>query len=209
MTDSDTTNKNEVGKWVPLCCTLGGGVDLGLGTTYKKPCIKFSRFSGQPKNFYHSERSDECIDFTMIIDKKMLDRLKFEFILSSRYECLRSLMYFVHQHQFFFVKRVYTPASTCQSTVSHHLDNRQTILLFYFENLYRKRCISVIITEINCILNILSCGLVWVLMNKRQKSKDYYYSFLKRKILQPLSTECTSYTCTAPRMSYDHFKTYN
>lgn len=27
--------------------------------------------------------------------------------------------------------------------------------------------------------------------------KDYYYSFLKRKILQPLSTECTSYTnCT-------------
>ncbi|KAE9536778.1 hypothetical protein AGLY_006840, partial [Aphis glycines] len=40
------------GKWVPLCCTLGGGVNLGLGTTHKEPCIKFSSFFGHPKFFY-------------------------------------------------------------------------------------------------------------------------------------------------------------
>ncbi|KAE9537641.1 hypothetical protein AGLY_006664 [Aphis glycines] len=36
-------NKKKAGKWVPLCCTLGGGVDLGLGITYEELCIKFSR----------------------------------------------------------------------------------------------------------------------------------------------------------------------
>ncbi|KAE9521694.1 hypothetical protein AGLY_017914 [Aphis glycines] len=59
--------KKKVGKWVPFCCTLGGGVDLGLGityeelcikfsttirTTHKKPCIKFSSFFGHPTFFY-------------------------------------------------------------------------------------------------------------------------------------------------------------
>ncbi|KAE9524227.1 hypothetical protein AGLY_015266 [Aphis glycines] len=59
-----------VGKWVPLCCTLGGGVDLGLGTTYKKPCIKFSRFSGQPKNF------------NRYLKKNYLEKLKISIFLS-------------------------------------------------------------------------------------------------------------------------------
>ncbi|KAE9533499.1 hypothetical protein AGLY_009137, partial [Aphis glycines] len=30
------------GKWVPFCCTLGDGVDLGLRITYEELCIKFS-----------------------------------------------------------------------------------------------------------------------------------------------------------------------
>ncbi|KAE9538809.1 hypothetical protein AGLY_005391 [Aphis glycines] len=60
-------HRKKVGKWVPLCCTLGGGVDLGLGityeelcikfttsikTTHKEPSIKFSKLFGHPKIFY-------------------------------------------------------------------------------------------------------------------------------------------------------------
>ncbi|KAE9544390.1 hypothetical protein AGLY_001569 [Aphis glycines] len=40
-----------VGKWIPLCCTLGGGVDLGLGITYEELCIKFSSILIGPKKF--------------------------------------------------------------------------------------------------------------------------------------------------------------
>ncbi|KAE9544694.1 hypothetical protein AGLY_000236 [Aphis glycines] len=118
----------KAGKWVPFCCTLGGGVDLGLGylykhfyelylqnnlqifmiltnfcqnlnfkcfniydlyylnnnkyqksfeakplfnvvlTTYKKPCIKFSTFSGQPKNFYR------------YLKRKYLEKLKISIV---------------------------------------------------------------------------------------------------------------------------------
>ncbi|KAE9537332.1 hypothetical protein AGLY_006355 [Aphis glycines] len=36
------SNLKKVGKWVPLCCTLGGGVNLGLGITYGELCITFS-----------------------------------------------------------------------------------------------------------------------------------------------------------------------
>ncbi|KAE9533516.1 hypothetical protein AGLY_009154 [Aphis glycines] len=68
----------KVGKWVPFCCTLGGGVDLGLGIydlyylnnnkyqksfeakplfnavlkIYGKLCTKFSKLSYKRKNFY-------------------------------------------------------------------------------------------------------------------------------------------------------------
>ncbi|KAE9528776.1 hypothetical protein AGLY_012351 [Aphis glycines] len=63
-----------IGKWIPLCCTLGGGVDLGLGiydlyylnnNKYQKsfeakplfnavlePCTKFSKLSYTRKNVY-------------------------------------------------------------------------------------------------------------------------------------------------------------
>ncbi|KAE9527308.1 hypothetical protein AGLY_013006 [Aphis glycines] len=37
--------KKKVGKWIPFCCTLGGGVDLGLGITYEELCIKFSKIN--------------------------------------------------------------------------------------------------------------------------------------------------------------------
>ncbi|KAE9532621.1 hypothetical protein AGLY_009702 [Aphis glycines] len=40
------------GKWKPFCCTLGGGVDLGLGVTYEKYCIKCSSFFIEQKKFY-------------------------------------------------------------------------------------------------------------------------------------------------------------
>ncbi|KAE9541884.1 hypothetical protein AGLY_003875 [Aphis glycines] len=36
-------NTKKAGKWVPFCCTLGGGVDLGLRITYEELCIKFSK----------------------------------------------------------------------------------------------------------------------------------------------------------------------
>ncbi|KAE9544014.1 hypothetical protein AGLY_001703 [Aphis glycines] len=52
----------KVGKWVPFCCTLGGGIDLGPGTTYKKPCVKLSKFSGQPKNFYRNHETPPDFD---------------------------------------------------------------------------------------------------------------------------------------------------
>ncbi|KAE9527693.1 hypothetical protein AGLY_012766 [Aphis glycines] len=32
------------GQVVPFCCTLEGGVDLGLGITYEELCIKFSNY---------------------------------------------------------------------------------------------------------------------------------------------------------------------
>ncbi|KAE9537387.1 hypothetical protein AGLY_006410 [Aphis glycines] len=38
--------------WVPLCYTLGGGVDLGLGITYEELCINFSNILTLPKTFY-------------------------------------------------------------------------------------------------------------------------------------------------------------
>ncbi|KAE9534012.1 hypothetical protein AGLY_008748, partial [Aphis glycines] len=38
-----------MGKWVPFCCTLGGGVDLGLGITYEELCITFSIILIGPK----------------------------------------------------------------------------------------------------------------------------------------------------------------
>ncbi|KAE9526150.1 hypothetical protein AGLY_013781, partial [Aphis glycines] len=43
---------------------------ITLRTTYKKPCIKFSRFSGQPKNFYR------------YLKKKYLEKLKISIFLS-------------------------------------------------------------------------------------------------------------------------------
>ncbi|KAE9532771.1 hypothetical protein AGLY_009852 [Aphis glycines] len=46
-----------IGKWVPLCCTLGSGVDLGLGKTYEKLSIKFSSILIGPNKFYgHSKK---------------------------------------------------------------------------------------------------------------------------------------------------------
>ncbi|KAE9534880.1 hypothetical protein AGLY_008172 [Aphis glycines] len=72
------TNDYSVGKWIPFCCTLGGGVDLGLGiydlyflnnNKYQKSfeakplfnavlvfftdiCTKFSKLSSKRKKFY-------------------------------------------------------------------------------------------------------------------------------------------------------------
>ncbi|KAE9536937.1 hypothetical protein AGLY_006744 [Aphis glycines] len=68
--------KKKAGKWVPFCCTLGGGVDLGLGityeelcikfsttirTTHKEPCIKFSIFELQPYKKIDSVENWFCI----------------------------------------------------------------------------------------------------------------------------------------------------
>ncbi|KAE9531247.1 hypothetical protein AGLY_010453, partial [Aphis glycines] len=69
------TNKTilygDVGKWVPFCCTLGGGVDLGLGITYEELCIKFSSILIGPKKFYRHFK------------KKFSEKLKkFQFITS-------------------------------------------------------------------------------------------------------------------------------
>ncbi|KAE9524048.1 hypothetical protein AGLY_015529 [Aphis glycines] len=80
MTNNHKTyiHVKKVGKWVPLCCTLGGGVDLGLGIynlyflnnnkyqksfeakplfnavlkIYGEPCTKFLKLSYKRKNVY-------------------------------------------------------------------------------------------------------------------------------------------------------------
>ncbi|KAE9523942.1 hypothetical protein AGLY_015589 [Aphis glycines] len=49
---AQTRTMTNAGKWVPFCCTLGGGVDLGLGITYEELCIKFSSILIGPKKFY-------------------------------------------------------------------------------------------------------------------------------------------------------------
>ncbi|KAE9523467.1 hypothetical protein AGLY_016019 [Aphis glycines] len=78
-----------MGKWVPFCCTLGGGVDLGLGIydlyflnnnkyqksfeakplfnavlkIYGEPCTKFSKLSYKRKKFYDFSTSKLLANF--------------------------------------------------------------------------------------------------------------------------------------------------
>ncbi|KAE9525894.1 hypothetical protein AGLY_013943 [Aphis glycines] len=62
----------KVGKWVPFCCTLGGGVDLRLGITYEELCITFSSILIGPKKFYRHFK------------KKFLGKLKISFLKKSQ-----------------------------------------------------------------------------------------------------------------------------
>ncbi|KAE9540754.1 hypothetical protein AGLY_003999 [Aphis glycines] len=52
--------KKKTGKWVPFCCTLGGGVDLGLGITYEELCIQFSTLCNELQ-IYHAQLCN-CVD---------------------------------------------------------------------------------------------------------------------------------------------------
>ncbi|KAE9544840.1 hypothetical protein AGLY_000382 [Aphis glycines] len=63
----------KAGKWVPFCCTLGGGVDLGLGITYEELCIKFSSILIGPKKFYRHFK------------KKFSEKLKISAVGINRY----------------------------------------------------------------------------------------------------------------------------
>ncbi|KAE9537638.1 hypothetical protein AGLY_006661 [Aphis glycines] len=61
VSDFPTEEKcKKVGKWVPLCCTLGGGVDLGLGTTHKEPCNKFSKLFCSELNMFPWNNNYYC-----------------------------------------------------------------------------------------------------------------------------------------------------
>ncbi|KAE9531337.1 hypothetical protein AGLY_010543 [Aphis glycines] len=64
------------GKWVPLCCTLGGGVDLGLGITYEELCIKFSSILIGPKKFYRHFKKNFSEKLKISVLKKTQNILK-------------------------------------------------------------------------------------------------------------------------------------
>ncbi|KAE9544089.1 hypothetical protein AGLY_001778 [Aphis glycines] len=64
------------GKWVPFCCTLGGGVDLGLGITYEELCIKFSSILIGPKKFYRHFKKKFSEKLKISVLKKTQNILK-------------------------------------------------------------------------------------------------------------------------------------
>ncbi|KAE9534940.1 hypothetical protein AGLY_008232 [Aphis glycines] len=67
----------KMGKWVPFCCTLGGGVDLGLGITYEELCIKFSSILIGPKKFYRhfKKKFSEKLKISVILEGKLMEHL--------------------------------------------------------------------------------------------------------------------------------------
>ncbi|KAE9535762.1 hypothetical protein AGLY_007663, partial [Aphis glycines] len=98
----------KVGKWVPFCCTLGGGVDLGLGITYEELCIKFSSILIGPKKFYRYFKNlvyehKKCYDFStskLLANFRVFDR--FPTIKTTHKEpCIKFSKFFGHPKIFY------------------------------------------------------------------------------------------------------------
>ncbi|KAE9533241.1 hypothetical protein AGLY_009282 [Aphis glycines] len=71
-----TINHKKVGKWVPFCCTLGGGVDLGLGITYEELCIKIFKYFDWAKKILSTLQKNFSEKLKISVLKKTQNILK-------------------------------------------------------------------------------------------------------------------------------------
>ncbi|KAE9534955.1 hypothetical protein AGLY_008247, partial [Aphis glycines] len=169
----------KAGKWVPFCCTLGGGVDLGLGITYEELYITFSSILIGPKKFYRHFK------------KKFLGKLKISFLKKSQNILKNQItiydLYYLNNNKYqksFEAKLLFNVVFFCLNPVEFFLQifeqKFMENLVSNFQNLVIKEKIFTIFQPQNYlqICAILTYFIFW--------SAKKFLSLFKKKILRKI-----------------------
>ncbi|KAE9527571.1 hypothetical protein AGLY_012851 [Aphis glycines] len=85
----------KVGKWVPLCCTLGGGVDLGLGYH----CIRKTILNGDDLSLFEAKLMENLALNFLTLDINTNNFMNFELQMLIKKDCTYHMRNFVKNLQ--------------------------------------------------------------------------------------------------------------